>query len=158
MARILSEYKKYLKNIPNEYSLEMNNKNIYEWTGILYGPQDSPYENGIFRFKINFPKEYPNKPPEFKFLQPIFHPNIYVDGKVCISILHQGADQFGYEKLNERWNPTHSAYSVIISIINMLAEPNDESPANVDAAVLWRNNKKEFNLKVYGDVKKSQLI
>lgn len=34
------------------------------------------------------PKNYPMSPPEFKFVRPLFHPNIYKDGKLCISILH----------------------------------------------------------------------
>jgi hypothetical protein len=55
---------------------------------------------------------------------------------VCISILHEpGDDKFGYEKASERWLPVHTVETILISVISMLADPNDESPANVDAAV-----------------------
>jgi len=58
------------------------------------------------------------------------------DGNVCISILHEpGADKWGYEKASERWLPVHTVESILISVISMLADPNDQSPANVDAAV-----------------------
>lgn len=58
------------------------------------------------------------------------------DGTVCISILHEpGDDKWGYESASERWLPIHTVETIIVSVISMLAEPNDESPANVDAAV-----------------------
>jgi ubiquitin-protein ligase len=43
-----------------------------------------------------------------------------------------GDDEFGYEKAAERWNPIHTVESIILSVITMLADPNDESPANLD--------------------------
>jgi ubiquitin-protein ligase len=71
-----------------------------------------------------------------KFVTEIWHPNIDKNGDVCISILHEpGDDKFGYEKASERWLPVHTVETILISVISMLADPNDESPANVDAAV-----------------------
>ena len=69
----------------------------------------------------------------------IFFENNLVEknGNVCISILHEpGDDQFGYEKASERWLPVHDVKSILISVISMLADPNDESPANIEAAVI----------------------
>ena len=58
------------------------------------------------------------------------------EGDVCISILHEpGEDRYGYEKPEERWLPIHTVESILLSVISMIAGPNDESPANVDAAV-----------------------
>ena len=57
-------------------------------------------------------------------------------GDVCISILHDpGEDKFGYERPEERWLPIHTVETILVSVISMLADPNDESPANLDAAV-----------------------
>lgn len=71
-----------------------------------------------------------------KFITEIWHPNIDKNGDVCISILHEpGDDKWGYEKASERWLPVHTVETILISVISMLADPNDESPANVDAAV-----------------------
>lgn len=59
------------------------------------------------------------------------------NGDVCISILHEpGEDKWGYEKPEERWLPVHTVETILLSVISMLADPNDESPANVDAAVI----------------------
>ena len=51
-----------------------------------------------------------------------------------------GNDKYGYEKASERWLPIHTVETILISVISMLADPNDESPANVDAAKEWREN------------------
>ena len=63
------------------------------------------------------------------------------NGDVCISILHDpGEDKWGYERPEERWLPVHTVETIIMSVISMLADPNDESPANVDAGVSWSND------------------
>ena len=59
---------------------------------------------------------------------------------VCVS----GNDRYGYEKASERWLPIHTVETILISVISMLADPNDESPANVDAAKEWRENYPDF--------------
>lgn len=46
-----------------------------------------------------------------------------------------GDDKYGYEKAAERWLPVHTVETILLSVISMLADPNYESPANVDAAV-----------------------
>lgn len=71
----------------------------------------------------------------------MFHPNIFADGTVCISILHEpGDDAMGYEDKSERWLPVHTVRSIIISVISILDEPNCNSPANVDASKMFRND------------------
>ncbi|XP_044900906.1 ubiquitin-conjugating enzyme E2 G1 isoform X1 [Felis catus] len=63
------------------------------------------------------------------------------NGDVCISILHEpGEDKYGYEKPEERWLPIHTVETIMISVISMLADPNGDSPANVDAAGLQLRN------------------
>lgn len=74
-----------------------------------------------------------------------FHPNVYADGRVCISILHPPEeDQYGYESAAERWSPVQTPETILLSVISLLHSPNDESPANVEAAAMWRDDAKEF--------------
>ncbi|XP_041348119.1 probable ubiquitin-conjugating enzyme E2 7 isoform X2 [Gigantopelta aegis] len=92
-----------------------------------------------------------------KFISEIWHPNIDKEGNVCISILHEpGDDKYGYEQASERWLPVHTVETILISVISMLADPNDESPANVDAAKDWREEPEVFKKKVARCVRKSQ--
>ncbi|OMJ25440.1 Ubiquitin-conjugating enzyme E2 7 [Smittium culicis] len=95
-------------------------------------------------------------PPKLKFVSDIWHPNVYKDGTVCISILHPpGEDQYGYEKASERWSPVQTVESIMVSVISMLSSPNDESPANIDAAKQWRDSYPEFKKRVQKCVRKS---
>ena len=57
-----------------------------------------------------------------KFNPPLFHPNIYANGEVCISILHApGDDPNAYETSAERWSPVQSVEKILLSVISMLA-------------------------------------
>ncbi|KAI8319071.1 ubiquitin-conjugating enzyme E2-maize [Martensiomyces pterosporus] len=86
----------------------------------------------------------------------MWHPNVYSDGKVCISILHSaGDDPNGYEDASERWSPAQSVHSILMSVIALLNEPNDNSPANVDAAKQWREDKRGYKRKVLRCVEES---
>ena len=102
------------------------------------------YKGGNFRAQLKFPKEYPLLPPVMKFLSPIpFHPNVYPDGTVCISILHPPEDdKYGYESAAERWSPVQTPETILLSVISLLHSPNDESPANIEAAKLLREDQK----------------
>lgn len=44
---------------------------------------------------------------------------------------------------------------ILISVMSMIAEPNDESPANVDAARMWREHRPEFEKRVRQEVRRS---
>jgi ubiquitin-conjugating enzyme E2 G1 len=92
------------------------------------------------------------------FTSEMWHPNVYEDGRVCISILHPpGEDEFNsQESADERWRPILGVEQILVSVISMLSDPNDESPANLDAAVMWRNDRAAFKKKVRQVVRKSQ--
>lgn len=137
------------KNPIDGFSVGINNDNIFSWVGTLIGPRDTLYEGGLFNVEILFPKDFPLNPPKFKFNSKIFHPNIYKDGTVCISILHPpGEDEYGYEDASDRWRPVHTIETIIISIISLLSSPNIDSPANIDAGKLYRENINEYKKKV----------
>src|SRR3954453_2531419 len=99
---------------------------------------------------MTFPPTYPLMPPTLVFQDPIpFHPNIYPNGELFISILHPPEeDKYGYESAAERWSPVQTPETILLSVISMLSSPNDESPANVEAASLWRDNTPEFKKRV----------
>jgi len=81
---------------------------------------------------------------------------VYKNGEVCISILHApGEDPMHYEQASERWSPIQSVEKILISVMSMLAEPNDESPANVDAARMWREKRADYEKMVRANVRKS---
>jgi ubiquitin-conjugating enzyme E2 Z len=59
---------------------------------VIFGPDDTPYEGGIFHFHLQFPNDYPWNPPHVQIMTTgggtvRFNPNLYKCGKVCLSIL-----------------------------------------------------------------------
>eukprot|EP00298_Acanthocystis_sp_HF-20_P029395 c8277_g1_i1.p1 GENE.c8277_g1_i1~~c8277_g1_i1.p1 ORF type:complete len:168 (-),score=57.66 c8277_g1_i1:16-519(-) len=152
------QLKELSKNAPEGFSAGLvDESNIFEWEFLIMGPPDTLYEGGFFKGTLSFPKDYPNKPPSMKFTSEMFHPNVYVDGKVCISILHPpGDDPMGYESSAERWSPVHTVETIILSVISMFSDINDESPANVEAAKLWRENIAEYKKRAHRIVRVSQ--
>lgn len=115
-----------------------------------------PYAD-LTQAEMIFPHDYPYSPPKFRFLRPIFHPNIYPDGQLCISILHKpGEDLMSGESATERWSPLQGAESVLRSILLLLDDPEINSPANVDAGVMYRDNRKAYNEKARKTVGDSQ--
>ena len=108
-------------------------ENINEIDAIIEGPPDTPYEKGSFKLLIKPTEQYPLKPPTVKFVSKIFHPNVYRDGKICVDIL-QG-----------EWTPTLRISTILISIRSLLMDPNPNSPANAEAATLFKKDKSKFN-------------
>jgi ubiquitin-conjugating enzyme E2 G2 len=176
--RLFQEYKHLTQDPPDGITAgPVEEDDLFVWEALIEGPEGTPYEGGIFPAELKFPKDYPLMPPTMKFLSDIWHPNgmccaaplycmtrlwftdkriVYPNGVVCISILHPpGDDPNHYEHASERWSPIQSVEKILISVMSMLAEPNDESPANVDAARMWRERRAEFEKKVRQDVRRS---
>jgi len=154
---LLSQLAELKKRPVAGFSAGLIDDDVYHWEVIIMGPPDTYYEGGCFKSHLTFPKDYPNRPPKLKFISDIWHPNIEESGDVCISILHDpGEDKYGYEKPQERWLPIHTVETIMVSVISMLSDPNDESPANIDAAKEWRNSRQVFKKKVARCVRLSQ--
>ncbi|KAL2002466.1 hypothetical protein VTN02DRAFT_6733 [Thermoascus thermophilus] len=138
--------------------IELNNDDIFHWNvALIVLNPDSLYYGGYFKAAMTFPKNYPYSPPEFRFLRPLYHPNIYQDGKLCISILHApGEDEMSGELAAERWSPAQRVESVLISILSLLDDAEVSSPANVDAGVMLRKNPEMYKAIVRENVEVSK--
>lgn len=139
-------------------NIDLINENIFEWSvALIVLNPDSLYYGGYFRAKMSFPRNYPYSPPDFRFLKPLYHPNIYPDGRLCISILHQpGEDIMSGEQASERWSPIQRVESVLISILSLLDDAETSSPANVDAGVMLRNDPAQYKSRVQKDMEVSK--
>ena len=86
--RLIKELKLLKTDPPENISAGQVGSDLFNWVGVIIGPQGTPYENGIFRVSINFPTDYPFKPPHVKFITKVFHPNIsFETGAICLDIL-----------------------------------------------------------------------
>lgn len=154
--RLFQEYRTLTNNPPDGITAgPITEDDIFVWEALIQGPEGTPFEGGIFPAELKFPRDYPLAPPTMKFTCDMWHPNVYNNGNVCISILHPpGDDPNHYESASERWSPIQSVEKILISVMSMLAEPNDESPANVDAARMWRERRAEYEKIVRNNVRK----
>ncbi|KAL7422731.1 ubiquitin conjugating enzyme Ubc7/UbcP3 [Cryptotrichosporon argae] len=156
VKRLMKEYKDLTAD-PIQDTLTagpVSEDNMLEWEALLQGPEGTPYEGGVFAAKLVFPPDYPMSPFTMTFDPPLLHPNIYPDGKVCISILHApGDDPLRYESASERWSPVQGVRSVLLSVLSMLAEPNIESGADVECCKLYRDDRPEFERRVRAQVR-----
>jgi ubiquitin-conjugating enzyme E2 M len=78
------------------------------------------------------PSHYPHSPPKVDCKTKIYHPNIDLQGKVCLNILR------------EDWRPVLDINSVIYGLIYLFYEPNPDDPLNHEAADLFRKDIKSF--------------
>ena len=124
--RITKELQKITKEPPGNCSACLKNEgDLFEWTGTILGPKDSPYEDGVFFLDIKFPTDYPNTPPKVMFKTKIYHPNIDFKGNVCLDIL-----------MND-WKPLLSIQDIIHSLILVFLEPNGTDAINKEAGQLF---------------------
>ena len=129
--RLLKEHRELQKESKKpdaEVSLAPVDGNLYQWSGTIRGPSETPYEGGRFRVDVVVPSSYPLAAPNFRFVTTIFHPNVHPKtGEICVDILKNA------------WSPAWTLQSTCRAIIVLLSHPEPDSPLNCDAGNLLRN-------------------
>ncbi len=115
------------------YSVSPVEDDLFSWTGYIFGSEGSPYQGGAFKISIDYPSNYPFKPPKISFQTKIYHPNISSSGNICLDIL------------KDKWSPALTISKVLMSISSLLTDPNPNDPLSPDVAQIFTNNKAEFN-------------
>ena len=105
----------------------------FRWQATIVGPDDSPYSGGVFFLTIQFPSDYPFKPPKVQFTTRIYHPNINNNGSICLDIL------------KDQWSPALTVNKVLLSISSLLTDPNPDDPLTPDIAQIYKNNRDQYN-------------
>lgn len=104
-------------------------QSVLNWTALLRGPRDTPYENGVFHINIQCSSDYPLTPPKLTFMTKIFHPNIhFTTGEVCLDIL------------KKEWSPAWGLQAACRAVLALLSDPDASSPLNCDAGNMLRSN------------------
>ncbi|XP_038193036.1 ubiquitin/ISG15-conjugating enzyme E2 L6 isoform X3 [Arvicola amphibius] len=100
---------------------------------LSFKQEQPPYNLKAFRLRIDFPREYPLKPPTLKFITKIYHPNISKDGLVCLPLVSIG-----------NWKPYTKTYQVLEALIMLVNKPNLEEPVQLELAELLTQNPEMF--------------
>ncbi|ROT70512.1 ubiquitin-conjugating enzyme E2 D2B [Penaeus vannamei] len=112
LQRITKELQDIADNPPGQCSAGPVGNDLFHCRATIMGPRNSPYEGGLFDVAIDFPKDYPFKPPHIKFTTPIYHMNINTQGGICLDILHS------------KWSPGISLSKVLVVIGALMNDPN----------------------------------
>ena len=140
LRRIIREFENFQKEKFQDFSMkQVSEDDPYVWNATILGPNGSDYESCKYLLSITYPNEFPFAPPIIKFISPILHPNVSENGDICLNIL---------KKEQDGWSPALPITKVLLSLQNLLMEPNPDSALNIDAVLEKRKNPEEFKKKL----------
>ncbi|KIY44868.1 ubiquitin-conjugating enzyme E2s, partial [Fistulina hepatica ATCC 64428] len=140
--RLMREISELKTNPPEGIRLQTNEDNMFDLTGIIQGPEGTPYSGGYFRVKFKFTSEFPSAPPKCKhhmsesiaffrspcsagwFATKIFHPNVSSAGEICVNTLKKD------------WQPSYGIGHILVTVKCLLIYPNPESALDEEAGKL----------------------
>lgn len=151
IGRLTQERKKWRKDHPPGFfarpqRLPDGSSDLMKWDAGIPGKKGTIWEGGVFKLRIVYADDYPSSPPKCQFIPPLFHPNVYPSGTVCLSILNAEED----------WRPSITLKQVLTGIQDLLDNPNPKSPAQSTPYTLFTSNKEEYKRRVLQEVNKNK--
>lgn len=122
--RILREMHALVKRPHDACQVFPNQDDVGYWRVLMKGADNTPYQGGIWCLQVAFPPEYPTKAPSVRFLTPIRHVNISIQGKVCHAILDRA------------WTPEQTMRDVLSQIYGLMMTPEKDDPLDSNLAAM----------------------
>ena len=118
IKRLIKDIKDLKKNPLKEHGIyyKHDENDILKGQALIIGPPDTPYQFGFYLFDFYFPKDYPHSPPVLKYLTndgiTRFNPNLYINGKVCLSILNTWR--------GDSWTGCQTISTILLTLVTIL--------------------------------------
>ena len=118
VKRLVKDVKEIMKNPLTSQGIfyQHDENDMLKGYAMIVGPKDTPYEDGFYFFEFKFPTNYPFSPPNVIYNtndgRTRFNPNLYVNGKVCISILNTWK--------GEQWTSCQTISSILLTLASIL--------------------------------------
>ena len=109
-----------------------NDDEMFKWQGTIIGSKGTPYDGGLFKLNIDFPIDYPFKPPKVNFETKMYHPNVNQNGSICLDVL------------STEWSPALTISKLLLSICSLLLDPNPDDPLDSEIAHMYKTNRMEY--------------
>lgn len=119
-------------NLPKTCSTEFPDSDDLLNFKLVICPDEGFYKGGRFTFSFKVGPSYPHEPPKVKCETKVYHPNIDLEGNVCLNILR------------EDWKPVLTINSIVYGLQYLFSEPNPEDPLNKEAAEVLQTNRRLF--------------
>ena len=129
--RIVKETQRLMAEPVQGISAVPDEQNARYFHVVVAGPEDTPFEGGVFKLELFLPEEYPMAAPKVRFLTKLYHPNVDKLGRICLDVL------------KDKWSPALQIRTVLLSIQALLSAPNPDDPLQNDVAELWKENEAE---------------
>uniref|UniRef100_A0A6I8P855 NEDD8-conjugating enzyme UBC12 n=1 Tax=Ornithorhynchus anatinus TaxID=9258 RepID=A0A6I8P855_ORNAN len=123
-------------NLPKTCEIDFSDQDDLLNFKLVICPDEGFYKGGKFVFSFKVGQGYPHDPPKVKCETMVYHPNIDLEGNVCLNILR------------EDWKPVLTINSIIYGLQYLFLEPNPEDPLNKEAAEVLQNNRRLFEQNV----------
>ena len=137
-ARLAEERKKWRKDHPFGFvakplTRDDGTVDQFTWTCKLPGKEGTPFEGGLFPVTLRFGTDYPANSPVASFPRGFKHPNVFEDGRVCLSII------------GKAWKPSISVKEILLGLQELLHNPNETDPANWDVNSQYIRSRKAYD-------------
>ena len=134
LKRIQKELTEFNKEEPEGFTAgPVDDSDMFKWEASLVGPENSPYEGGTFQLSMEFPKDFPFKPPKVEFTTKVYHPNVKSTGTICLDIL------------KDAWSPDISVSKILMAIQNLLINPNIDHPLEPEIAKQYTDDRAKYD-------------
>ncbi|GAV05831.1 hypothetical protein RvY_15902 [Ramazzottius varieornatus] len=149
LQRLAEERKSWRKDHPFGFVAKPTENpdgtlNLWVWDCIIPGPKGTLWEGGNYRLKMKFKEEYPGSSPKCAFDPPLFHPNIYPSGTVCLSILDD----------DKGWRSGITVKEILLGIQDLMVNPNEKDPAQAEAYHIFTKDREQYDRRVKEQAKK----
>jgi len=128
MRRVMRELSDLENNPPEGIRVQTSDEDMLDVTGIIEGPDGTPYAGGYFKVKFKFTEEFPAAPPKCWFATKIFHPNVGANGEICVNTLKKD------------WKSIYGIGHILVTVKCLLIYPNPESALDEEAGKLLLEN------------------
>ncbi|KAJ9142076.1 Small conjugating protein ligase-like protein [Pleurostoma richardsiae] len=160
IIRITKELSDLQKNSDLSLAVACRDVDVRNVKALIIGPHETPYEFGFFEFTFKFNKDYPRKSPTVNATTTNggrcrFNPNIYSNGRVCLSILGTWRGERG-----EEWSAAQGLESILLSIQSLMSSnPYENEPGFEDAnEPSDKKNQKEYTQKIRHETLRISVI
>jgi len=120
MSRLLKDVKQIIKNPLTDQGIYYvhDDTDMLKGYAMIVGPSETPYFGGFYFFEFTYPADYPHSPPKVKYCTNgnniRFNPNLYVCGKVCVSLLNTWR--------GDQWTSCQSISTVLLTLCTLLCK------------------------------------